>query len=471
MLMISIFSSNDLDIIYFIYGLAFFTMGIAIGVKKRQYSTFTLAQHLWALAAFGLTHGLAEWATVFTPRHYVDNLVIDNLKVLEIVMIALSFTFLFHFGISLLLDSLGKNRRFTVIPWVMFLTWLGFFCLGGVFFHIIQTQPWLSLSVTWARYLLALPGSILTAWAFWMQMKDLEPLGSDLTFGLKATSFVFLAYGFFAGVMVNYAPFFPARVVNKQNFALLTGIPVELLRSICALVIAWFCISILKIFQTEQEAIAREVEHTRTVFNEREKFRQDIHDGIIQSIYAVGLRLECANRALEDASPAKEHIVSSIDSLNGVIRDVRQFLGSLSPEIFGWEELKDKLREISIEMRELQNVNVQILYQGEDNFLTEYQIELVYRICKEALHNISKHAKASSVVVKLLFKPESFFLEVWDNGLGFNVGGFKTDQNANLHNGLKFMQSRTKSLGGHLLIDSKLGKGTIIKMWIPRKFS
>ncbi|WP_345788417.1 hypothetical protein, partial [Desulfosporosinus metallidurans] len=58
--------SLNLIIIYFGYGLAFFTMGLVILLQYKQFSRITLAKNMWLLGAFGITHGLAEWGVMFT---------------------------------------------------------------------------------------------------------------------------------------------------------------------------------------------------------------------------------------------------------------------------------------------------------------------------------------------------------------------------------------------------------------------
>src|SRR5512139_4054849 len=101
---LAVFFEANQAIIYFAYGLAFFTMGLAVALQSRQFSRLELARSLNWLAGFGILHGLNEWGDLFIPIQttYLATPVVNLLYVVQLVLLALSFTCLFAFGVSLL---------------------------------------------------------------------------------------------------------------------------------------------------------------------------------------------------------------------------------------------------------------------------------------------------------------------------------------------------------------------------------
>src|SRR5215471_11505457 len=92
------------QLILFVYGLGFFILGFAIILQVQQSSRLELARSLKWLAAFGISHALNEWGDLFIPiqANYLDPVVVRLLWTLQIILLALSFAFLFEFGISVL---------------------------------------------------------------------------------------------------------------------------------------------------------------------------------------------------------------------------------------------------------------------------------------------------------------------------------------------------------------------------------
>ncbi len=122
------------DIIYFVYGLTFFILGLAIALQSRHASRLDLARNLNWLAAFGFTHGLHEWGEYFIPIQaaYLSPNIVHWLHGLRLLLLAISFACLFEFGVSLL-RSLGLANRLRYLPLGLCLLWviLAFFSSSG----------------------------------------------------------------------------------------------------------------------------------------------------------------------------------------------------------------------------------------------------------------------------------------------------------------------------------------------------
>src|SRR5512135_3399862 len=118
------FVTLNRDIILFIYGLTFFTLGLAIAFQSRHYSRLDLARSLSWLAAFGLLHGLYEWGELFSPvqEAYLSVQGIKILHGLHLVFLTVSFACLFEFGVTLL-RPLNRGRWLKYAAAVLFTSW------------------------------------------------------------------------------------------------------------------------------------------------------------------------------------------------------------------------------------------------------------------------------------------------------------------------------------------------------------
>jgi signal transduction histidine kinase len=215
-----------------------------------------------------------------------------------------------------------------------------------------------------------------------------------------------------------------------------------------------------------QNARLHENTHRLAVLEERERIGMDLHDGIIQSIYGVGLSLESALHAFEeDPKDAKGRIQYSIESLNQAIRDLRAYILDLRPRQMGSEGLMSGLNRLITEFRANTLAAVQITgTENELKDLPQPRSMALFHICQEALANIAKHAKAKQVDISLWCTEERVLMEIHDNGKGFEI----EKMNASIGHGLANMQTRARLVGGDLDISSVMGEGTTVLAWVPR---
>jgi len=202
------------------------------------------------------------------------------------------------------------------------------------------------------------------------------------------------------------------------------------------------------------------------VLEERERIGMDLHDGIIQSIYGVGLTLENARPLLrENPTLAEDRLQKAMEDLNHTIRDIRSYILDLRPRQLQGETLIEGLGRLVSEFR--LNTKVEVSLAGPKEPLSDlpqmYAMSL-FHICQEALANIAKHAKASKVRIDLWTTSDRVLLEITDDGQGFEFE--KT--NKNVGHGLANMQTRVENVGGDLDISSASGEGTSILAWVPR---
>jgi two-component system, NarL family, sensor histidine kinase DevS len=201
------------------------------------------------------------------------------------------------------------------------------------------------------------------------------------------------------------------------------------------------------------------------VLEERERIGMDLHDGIIQSIYAVGLTLEHARLLMnEDPQQAHQRIEQAVSDLNSTIRDIRAYILDLRPRHMHDENLMQGLQRLVNEFRA--NTLVEVRLEGPPDGLEkmpEAEAVALFHICQEALANIAKHARAHHVEVALWSVAGRALLEIRDDGRGFDVDKVKQT----LGHGLSNMQTRAHNAGGDIDISTEPNEGTVVLAWVP----
>lgn len=200
------------------------------------------------------------------------------------------------------------------------------------------------------------------------------------------------------------------------------------------------------------------------VLEERQRIGMDLHDGVIQSIFAVGLSLEHIAQILEeDPQQARQRIQRAISDLNKTIRDLRTYILDLRPRQLVGEGLMQGLQRLVAEYRV--NTLSEATLQGPAELELSPQKSLaLFHICQEALANAAKHARASLVTVSVWQTEERVILEVQDNGRGF----YPERTGLLIGHGLANMQTRARMVGGEVEITSVPGEGTTVLAWVPK---
>ena len=203
------------------------------------------------------------------------------------------------------------------------------------------------------------------------------------------------------------------------------------------------------------------------VLEERERIGMDLHDGIIQSIYGVGLALDYAQSAVEeDPRMARLKIEQAIEGLNNAIRDIRSYILDLRPRQFRGEDLMVGLQQLVDEF--VANSRTQATLVGPKNSLVSLptpNATALFHICQEALANVARHSHAPQANIHLWTNSDRVILEVADNGRGFDL----RKMSVTLGHGLSNMHVRAHKVGGNVEIESEPGEGTTVLAWVPRQ--
>lgn len=199
------------------------------------------------------------------------------------------------------------------------------------------------------------------------------------------------------------------------------------------------------------------------VLEERDRISKELHDGVIQSIYSVGLSLQGSISLLDrDPDLARQRIDGVIAQLDNVVRDVRSYIFELQPKVVEGREFGDAIVELAkdFEVNTLASVAIDV---SDDNCadLDERQRSNVIQIMREVLSNIARHSQASEVSIGCSFEDGVLIFEVSDNGIGFDPDSVKRGQ------GLRNMHDRALRLGGGLEIEGRTPHGTRHRLRVP----
>lgn len=454
------FFALNRPLVFFVYGQVFFVMGLAIALQSRHHSRLELARSLGWLAAFGLAHGLHEWGFIFIPiqEAYLDTAVINFLLVLQVIVLALSFSFLFQFGAEMLRQ---RWPRLALAPWVVTVVWGLWFVMPGLAVHQ-SFEAWHHQASVWARYLVGFPASLVAAYGLRYQAeRHIKPLGlAHIYRTLQLAGTALLAYALLGGLIVIGGDFFPASWLNEANFITWLGVPAPMFRSLAGLTLAIAMIRALEVFDLEIDGLIEQMEMEQYLMAERERIGRELHDGALQQIYSAGLLVEAARSKLAgDTAVATQRLDSAIVTLNTAIASLRTYMKELQP-VPSSLSLVESLRQQTADPG--LNALIQVALEldlPKTAVFTPVQTYHILAIVNEALSNAVRHAQAQRVTLWADQKGEYFQLRVTDDGRGL--------QNQSGGRGLRNMQDRARLLGGNLTITSEPGQGTAVHLSIP----
>jgi signal transduction histidine kinase len=212
------------------------------------------------------------------------------------------------------------------------------------------------------------------------------------------------------------------------------------------------------------------------IVEERERIGRDLHDGIIQAIYAVGLSLEDALELLdEDAGreQAAGRVDRAIDALNLVIGDIRSYILRLRDDLSGDEDAVESLARLTEELGMHAVVDLEVDLDGGAALLRSMPHDRrtdVLFIAREALSNVARHSGATRTALTLDAADDDddvLALCVEDNGRGFDPAALPGPDAFGRHMGVANMRDRAAALGGTMSIESVDPSGTRIIVRVP----
>jgi len=210
------FFNTQMDYIYFLYGLAFILLGTACFSGKRDRNT--IVPWVW-LGVFALVHGTMEWMELLSITLYDS----PKFSILRSVVMAVSFAFLAEFGRSAMRRITSRGPGIYFVPVLLAASFLGVFA-GLPAFNVIS------------RYTMALGGGMLAAVSLFIIRQQGQ--SREARCCLTVVSSALAVYALASGLIVPRAMFFPASLINVETFFQLTGIPIQLVRALLAVILS-----------------------------------------------------------------------------------------------------------------------------------------------------------------------------------------------------------------------------------------
>ncbi len=471
-------------LVFFIYGLAFFSLGMTLAVESGRFPALADAQVLRPLAIFGLIHGTHEWLEAYLMQADAFGSPLPGwLPWVRLIILAISFVFLLIFVIQAFRLHPHKFRMGG---------YLLFTALGGYVLVILvganhalrfTNISWFDLLNVLTRYLLAVPGAILAA--FTLRLHAVGSTGEQrphLITHLTVAAIGFLIYGL-AQLFVPSADMFPARFINAAAFRDWFGFPIQMVRAVVAVMITMGLVRATQLAERERQhlALTAQKEHL-TALEQRDNFRhellfhtvraqeeersriaRELHDETAQVLTALSLDLATLRKNLSKHSKT----VQLVDRLQLLSKQMSQELYRLVHDlrpaqlddlglIPAIHYLKDSYATQGLE------VSVQV--QGQSRRLDTIVETVLFRVIQEALNNVLRHSQSPQAQILVSFNPQEITLNIIDDGIGFDPEKPLTPPHGW---GLAGMRERVDLIKGQLRIDSGQGRGTTVEVIVP----
>lgn len=479
-------TSESFIYIYFFYGLAFFSMGLAVLLETGRSTEERLRFALPALAIFGFLHGMHEWYEMFEilgllPYQKEAQVIWEALR---IMLLCLSFLSLAIFGAWMFSKDQASRRLALLFPLGLVAIW-GF---GLLFLNARFSQEELfNVTDVWTRYTLGITSALAASAGLVFQQREMRRQGMS-AFGRDClwAAIAFFWYGLIGQTFTRVSLLPPSNIWNSNLFLELFGFPVQLLRAIVAIIAALFVIHFLRLFEVEtqrrilslQEARLEEAQTRENLRGdmlrrivaaqeaERQRIARELHDATGQSLTALGLGLRSVSTQLTQDLPKAEANLLHLESMVGnTLEELQRLIADLRPSHLDDLGLPAALRWYAGEIQKRFPLKVSVTTEGNcDNLPSELNIA-IFRIIQEALTNIIKHANAQQANVKLELDSTMVKVRVDDDGSGFNPDSISNVERPSW--GIMGMRERTNLLGGTFYLFSRPGWGTRIEVEIP----
>lgn len=207
--------------------------------------------------------------------------------------------------------------------------------------------------------------------------------------------------------------------------------------------------------------------HEAVVEEERARIARDLHDGLAQSLYFLGLKLDFIRKQIpRDPQAAVDELSALKETVQANIRDVRRTIFALRPVDLDGLGFGPALRQYVREFGEQAGLDVQLNIHGHEEALPAALEPIFFRLVQESLNNTAKHAQARHAWIDLQLQPSQLArLVVRDDGAGFDPSQVPTNASGKM--GLSQMRERVMLARGRFGLESAPGKGMTLRAEIP----
>lgn len=502
--------NDGIIIIYFFYGLAFYSLGLALLVESGRASELGFARSMRLLAGFGLLHGIHEWIDMFerSAQIYYGNGFPMWVSWLRLAILAASFIALMAFGEHLHF----RNRYGKAFRWRLTLgitIWYVLSCIIVRLTYNLDEMAWLGAIDVLGRYVLGIPGAVMACWALWGQRTSFLERGMgrfvrDLTVAALALAL----YGVVGQLFTRSSVIFPSIFLNSELFLQITGFPIQLFRAMMAAIVTVAMIRVLRALEVENEQrletvklsrrederrnheelarlnaelrlaneeaerLLREVQKrdslrgellqriTSAQESERSRIARELHDGTGQTLTGLALGLRGLASQFVGKPDLVEQRLPVLESMATTgLGELRQLINDLRPPQLDDMGLVAALRWLAGRFKDQDKPRLHLEVNGEPHKLSSETETALFRIAQEGLTNVTKHAQADHVWITLDYD-DGPSLTVRDDGIGYDPEIVLESNGGRAAWGLVGIQERAKLINASLLIESEPGCGS-----------
>lgn len=503
------FWEEMLTLIFFLYGLAFYSMGLALLVESGRASELGFARSMRLLAGFGLLHGIHEWIDMAESALavYHDTSLHLWLLWLRVAILVASFLALLAFGEHLLTREWNRHRplwRLTAGAAV----WYAISSMVVRLTYRLDDVAWIQSSDVLARYILGIPSGVLACWALWRQRTIFHERGMGrFVHDLTLAAFALALYGIVGQFFSRPSAIFPSMVINSDLFFQITGFPIQLFRALMAAVVAISMIRVLRALEVENQQRLNSIEQARATTeqlsreelsrlnselqlaneetarllhevqqrdalrgeliqritaaqeSERKRIARELHDGTGQALTGLALGLRgLVSQVAQNPELVTQRLKVLEAMATNSLSELRHLVNDLRPPQLDDMGLAAALRWLVDRFRDRDKPMLLLEIVGESRSLPPEVETTLFRIAQEGLTNSIKHAHADHIWVTLDYD-NGPSLSIRDDGIGFNLVDELNPNSVRPAWGLRGMQERASLINATLTLDSKPGSG------------
>lgn len=205
-----------------------------------------------------------------------------------------------------------------------------------------------------------------------------------------------------------------------------------------------------------------------SVLEDHERIAMDLHDGVVQTLFAVGLSLEATAEGAvhtESREEIRARLLEAVATIDATIQNLRMYIEGLHPPqrpgAAPGASLATELVELADSFRHSTPAAITVEIDPRAATLLADGAADIVQAAREGLSNAVRHAAAESISLKLVALPDDVVLEVCDDGTGFDPDTVRPGR------GLANLRSRAASLGGVFRLDAAPGEGTVVQIVVP----
>lgn len=429
-------------LIYFVYGLSFYTLGICLLIQVRKnIRNFPLIRAFNYLGAFGIFHGFVEWMIAYQIIFTKSEGTVVLLEAIDI-MKSISFAFLWIFGVFLI----NSYQRITSTKKMV----CGLTILNALFLVLLlfneNIDSWI---LNWQGFFSA----IFCGIGLFLAAKK-ESLSSIDSFklSLNVVAYLFVFYGL--------SQITPALLqLNSSGFTL------ELIRTIIAIAVTGFVLYLIRLTQNENTRRLNHLLETQSIGEERKRLAKELHDTVLQDLFVIGIQLEQMQIDYDDDLIMTRQLAKIGSNLMEVMDSIREYLKTSELEKKNIHDLFTSLQYMVMSLGN--DVDAVLEFRNTDpdafyGFIAKEALNPLYYMVREAVINALKHASASRIQV--LCKPTMNALEIMiiDDGKGFS----KESVTSHSGKGMDNIKIRALEIQATVQVESNLN-GTRVKITYP----